>query len=346
MSRPGLRQGLGALAGLWALLLAAGCADAGQRIAFVSERDGNREVRLVDLRGRETRLTQTSADDYPAAVSPDGKALLVIAAEQGPAGARERLMLYPLGRGGEPRPVGPTSARARNPAWSPDGRWLVFEADTHSFRDLFRLDLAGGEPQRLTQNREGNFEPAVSPDGEWVAFVSSRDGDAEIYRMRADGSGVQRLTAFHTNDWNPRWSPGGEQIAFVSDREGEDRVFLVNADGTGVRQLSQAGPASGILEGNPAWSPDGRQIAYTVEPRTGRARVRITRVADGHTAEVAAGPRGGESDPAWSPDGRWLAFVSDRDGDAEIYIARPDGSGARRITHAPGADWLPRWVPG
>ena len=47
--------------------------------------------------------------------------------------------------------------------------------------------------------------------------------------------------------------------------------------------------------------------------------------------------------PSWSPDGSRLAFVSRRSGDEEIYIARADGTGIRRLTKLPGADLGPNW---
>ncbi|HST57040.1 MAG TPA: hypothetical protein VLK84_00040, partial [Longimicrobium sp.] len=118
---------------LLAATLAAGCGRGGDgRIAFVSERDGNREVRVVDLRGREVRLTTSDADDYPAAVAPDGRALLVVSAEQTPGGSAERMSLVPLD-GGASKAIGPRGARVRYPSWSPDGAWLVFEASSHGF---------------------------------------------------------------------------------------------------------------------------------------------------------------------------------------------------------------------
>ncbi len=68
-----------------------------------------------------------------------------------------------------------------------------------------------------------------------------------------------------------------------------------------------------------------------VEPATGRVR----ELSDG---------RGRDGSPAWSPDGGYLAFTSDRDRDPELYLMRADGTGVTRLTRAPGADWLPRWL--
>jgi Tol biopolymer transport system component len=47
--------------------------------------------------------------------------------------------------------------------------------------------------------------------------------------------------------------------------------------------------------------------------------------------------------PSWSPDGSQLAFVSHRAGDEEIYVARADGTGVRRLTRSPGPDLSPSW---
>lgn len=47
--------------------------------------------------------------------------------------------------------------------------------------------------------------------------------------------------------------------------------------------------------------------------------------------------------PAWSPDGSRLAFVSSRSGDEEIYVAKADGGGVKRLTRSPGPDLSPAW---
>jgi Tol biopolymer transport system component len=317
--------------------------DAGGRIVFVSERGGAPRAFVVAPTGQGAR--EVAAGDgasYPAAVSPDGGTLLAIAVREQEGEHGEQMVLVPMG-GGAPRPLGPASSRARSAAWSPDGRWVVFESDRASFRDLYRIGPDGSGLRRLTENREGNFDPAVSPDGRWIAFASSRDGDAEVYVMRADGGGQRRLTAFHRDDWGPRWSPDGRAIAFLSNREGADRVFLVSPDGTGLRKLGAGTDgAEPWQEADPAWSPDGTRIALTRHVRPGESHVRVVDLRTGGAREVRVAAAA--SQPAWSPDGRHLVFTAGSGGDAELWVARADGSRATRITRSSGADWLPRWV--
>ena len=52
-----------------------------------------------------------------------------------------------------------------------------------------------------------------------------------------------------------------------------------------------------------------------------------------------------DAQPAWSPDGTKIAFVSDRDGNADIYVMNADGSGPVNITKHAGADYAPAWSP-
>src|SRR5690606_18697211 len=49
--------------------------------------------------------------------------------------------------------------------------------------------------------------------------------------------------------------------------------------------------------------------------------------------------------PDWSADGAWVAFVSNRDGNEEIYRMRSDGSGVERLTTDPARDIHPYFSP-
>lgn len=356
MARPGRVAHLG-----WLALLASACgapsgpiaAEEKQRIpgaiAFVSERGPDKDVWLVRPSGEETRLTQGSEDEFPAAVAPDGETLLIIAAREQDGLHLEQLRL--LAPGGAALPLHAPRARARNPSWSPDGAWFVAESDAHGFSDLVRMEprpeADGGEGARAVRWQtapEGNFEPSVSPDGKQVAFVSSRDGDPEIYVMDVVAAGAgdtRRLTFFHKEDWGPEWSPDGRHIAFLSSREGRARVFVVRPDGTGTRAVS--GSADTGEERDIAWSPDGKHLAFV--GRAARGQARIWKVAIDGGAPVALTDGASKDDqPAWSPDGKYVAYVSEKDRNADIFLMRADGSGKTRLTDAAGADWLPRWL--
>jgi TolB protein len=316
-------------------------------IVFSSKRDGNAELYRVRATGTALRRMTNSpeTEDFTGPLSPDGREMLGVSARRvSPRLRLSQLVLVPLA-GGEARPVGARGVRVRSPSWSRDGRWMVYESDSASFRDVYRVDRAGGATIRLTDNPEGNYSPEVSPDGGWVLFQSSRTRDGvQIFRMRADGSAQQRLTAGARDHWGARWSPDGGRIVFMSDRGGADRLWVMDADGGNQRRLTREDSLPGTVEAQPVWSPaDAERIAYVLKRPNEPVRIRIQQ--GDRVRQVHTGAKGGDDTPTWSRDGRYLAFVSTRDGNAELYLARADGTRPTRLTRADGDDFDPVWVP-
>jgi TolB protein len=235
-----------------------------------------------------------------------------------------------------------------SPAWSPDGHAIAFARHSagRRFSEVYVMNPDGSGQRRLTSGATDGT-PAWSPDGRKIAFVSGHGVDMEISVMNADGSGQRRLTQNVVRDSDPVWSPDGRAIAFVSNWQ----VYVMNADGSGKRRLTYNGGQNVA----PAWSPDGRKIAS--ERRLGRVKYGpcngcgralsfevYVMNADG-TRPRRLARRGAQ--PLWSPDGRRIGFVSERDGNAEIYVINVDGSGQRNLTQTRNRHerWL-AWSPG
>ncbi|MCX6015820.1 MAG: S9 family peptidase [Chloroflexales bacterium] len=97
-----------------------------------------------------------------------------------------------------------------------------------------------------------------------------------------------------------------------------------------------------------AWSPDGANLAYVIASPDSMANKyrRSIWLRRGNAAprRFSAGTAGDRS-PVWSPDGQWLAFVSNRGGDAQIYVIAVDGGEAEAITAIPTGASSPVWSP-
>lgn len=282
---------------------------------------------------------------YAGPADPQG-GKLVIALENG----IQSLFLLPR-EGGPPRLLAPPAERLRGPVWSPDGSWLYIEASWKSFGDLYRIPREGGEPARLTAEQGGSFEPALSPDGSRLAFASSRDGNAEIYVMPAPGGTASRLSDHPADDMAPRWGADGS-LYWLSRRSGSARYWAMKpekpADALPLRSATGAATPTEATaleeEVELALSADGQLGAITVQRPPNRVDIALVQLPDRQVLGMLEG-EGVDEHPSFSPDGRWVVFSSGRSGDVELWIARPDGSGLRRLTERVGADWLPRWMP-
>jgi Tol biopolymer transport system component len=339
----------------------------GAQVLFVSNRDGNSDIFVADADGSgPTNLTSHGAEDTSPQWSSDGDTIYFLSDR-----ADGRHEIYGMDAdGGNPRQLTQGDQRIWWFAVSPDGQQLAFLRD----RDIHVSNADGtGETNLTNEGTKRHFPTfAWSPDGGQIAFDSARSGDKtssgtygiDIYVMDADGSNVLRLTTDPEDDENPQWTPDGSMITFVSKRDGARQLYLVNSDGTGVMRLAER---QDWRDFRPAWQP---AVEASGQVRLPDVPVSPPAAAPVPTASVVAGDalvtdrivfastRADGSDltqltendafdgqPAWSPDGAGILFVSDRDGNPEIYHMAPDGSAVTRLTDDPGLDEFPEWSP-
>ncbi len=272
-------------------------------IAFVSQRDGNPEIYVMNVDGSNVRrLTNNTVNDTSPAWSPDGALIAFVSRRHGNS------EIYVMNAdGSNVRRLTSHSAGDFSPAWSPDGKKIVFTSgrdgtDTESNGEVYVMNADGSEQTRLTFSAGDDLHPIWSPDGAKIAFVSDRLSVGDIYVMNPDGSQPTRLTTQGGQD--PAWSPDGSQIAYYAQRGPKIEIWVMSPLATNQRRLTTA-PAHAY---HPVWSADGTRIAFVSD-----AAAHVLDPADTSRLEIyvmnadgSAPLRLTENDvydglPAWSP---------------------------------------------
>jgi TolB protein len=240
------------------------------KIAFVSDREGNPEIYMMDYDGaNQTRLTFNKVNDISPAWSPDGKMIASTSYQNLIAGLYIQLIY-------EARKI-PVSLKGGNfsPAWSPDGKKLAFNStrDQDGNSEIYVADIdedslkrGSFRIKRLTFNPGSDVAPSWSPTGRQLVFVSDRGGTPQIYTMDAEGSNVQRVSfGGSTHCDSPAWSPAGDRIVYIARVENIFDLYILNLRTQQISKLTE----SNARNESPSWSSDGRHIVFTSNMKGG-----------------------------------------------------------------------------
>jgi Tol biopolymer transport system component len=274
------------------------------RISFTSFRDGGLgDIWTMNPDGTHLRkLTEGPLYDAQSDWSPDGQ---WIAFRRGP-NASQRLGVWKMNLYGGAQTLlaqGDPAVPAQNvtqPAWSPDGRGLLFRASLPPFpdSDIWWMDTTGSGRHLVAHIAGEQLYPSYSPDMSTIAFTTPLTStDRAIFTMAADGSRLS--TVFDVSgayDSAPAWSPDGEQIAFESDQDGDMEIYVMNVDGSDVRQMTD----NTIHDEGPVWSPDGKRITFTSGPGDLDGDIWVMD-SDGSGRTQLTDSPGRDESPDWQP---------------------------------------------
>jgi len=239
-----------------------------------------------------------------------------------------------------------TSGDIGNPAWSDDGKRVVYQSGPIATIPESR------PPGGVLSGRDSRYEllyasgfPAVSPDGRQIVLSErTRRGSADdrtaLAIWNTDGTNPRRIFQADGSAMSPQWSRDGRWIVFGAGnyflaRVRPAEIMIVKSDGSGARALT-TGPGNA---GFPSWSPDGKQVVYRFWTDNA-AGLRIVSVADGAVRTLTTGY---DNFPGWSPKGDRIVFSRLANGEFHIYSVAPDGTGLTQLTKVPGDDSHPAW---
>jgi hypothetical protein len=165
---------------------------------------------------------------------------------------------------------------AINPAWTPDGKSLVFVSNrevAHGTGDIVVMTADGSGSPQLIRREETNWQarPEVSPDGTRIVYASYLGGQwHQLWLLPLPGGYPIPLTYGEFDNTGPRWSPDGQRIAFISNRNGSTSLWLVDAVSGEQRQ---------VVPRERRWLAPRRPLTVKVQDEAGRplaARLSVT----------------------------------------------------------------------
>ena len=270
------------------------------QIGFVSTRDGNPDIFLMDAQGNNQRsfsAINSGSDDNSPTLAPDGTRIV-------------------------------WSSNRPNQASSANFEIYTARADGTNIT-AYTNDNGDFAPD--------DTEPVISPNGLKIAWTTTRGGNRNIATMDITGGNQVVLTlANEGEDSQPAWTSDSQTIAFYSERGTTRGIYLMDVSGTNQRALLTTEDNETVRYRRPAYAPNGQLFAVNFENR-GTNTISLRKL-DGTPATTNLAFVGGSivrSNPSFSPNSNSLIYTgSNGAGSEQIYTANLDGTGERPLTSA------------
>lgn len=262
-----------------------------QKIAYISRRDGNTDIYIMEADGtNEQRLTTNPGFDWLPRWKPSLNTITYNSMRDDVFG------IYRMNPDGSAKDSVQTYGLEEY-LISPDGSKVLFTGtEGEENREIYIANADGSNQMNLSNHPSYDGRPMWSPNSDKVIFVSERDGNNELYTINPDGTSLLRLTTSEAREKYAAWSPDGTQIAFTSERDGgPEEIYVMNADGSDQTRLTN----NTFYDGELGWSPDGQKIVFHSN-RDGDDEIYVMNI-DGTGQTRLTNREGYDGDPAWIP---------------------------------------------
>jgi tol-pal system beta propeller repeat protein TolB len=214
---------------------------------------------------------------------------------------------------------------------------ILFTSDRDGNLEIYSVNVNGENLTNLTTTKTDEFVPVLSPNRRLVSFLSGEEGgNTAVEVMRVDGTERFPLTQAGAEHSSQKWSPSNDRVVYVRKEDATSYIYMSSTNEQKTALLTS-------IEGHEVgdWSGDGSSVAFAV--LGGPSQGIYVRNPDGvNEFQVTETP---DYSPIWSPDSRRLAFLSDRDGNPEIYVMDADGAHVKRLTENDALEYDISWSP-
>jgi len=194
----------------------------GDKVVYVSDRDGDEELYLYDLKTEKTeKLTDNNFLDFLPSFAPSGKEIVFVSN---------------MDKGWEIYKINITSKKilrlTNNKVWdgfprfTPDGKWILFSSKRNGSEDIYIMNENGGGEKLLYSTTADENDPSMVNNN--LFFKSTRNGEWELYRLNVKTRALTRLTFNKYPDWNIRVTKDGTKILASRKIKNRWELYFMN----------------------------------------------------------------------------------------------------------------------
>lgn len=288
----------------------------GNYMAYVSVEDGNCAIyKEPSFGGEKTRIGNCYRSPRDFVWSPDGKTIAF--SDATPEDQNRRIFFLNI-KDQVSEQILPMEddISDRSPAFSPDGKYLIFKRVINGRGDIYRMRISDKELTRLTFDNSRILGLDVFDNGKQIAFSSDRGGTWGLWKLPFMGG---ETTRFHINDRipvEPKFATQGKRMIYKSIRD-QTWLWMIEKDGSTYKTPVQIAPST-RAEIHPSLSSDGNKVVF-LSSRSGYFEIWVHDFETSTTTKLTSLEGSFINMPSWSPDNLEIIFDARIDEDNAIY---------------------------